>query len=96
MFTNEFTNNFKSQISKFKIIIKIYLIFKSFKQLYSQTEFTNKLSKLFSLIIWNYDKIDISIQKIRKLSNKNSQFNIMFLEISSIYLYIKKIGLCKK
>ena len=96
LFTNEFTNNFKSQISKFKIIIKIYLIFKSFKQLYSQTEFTNKLSKLFSLIIWNYDKIDISIQKIRKLSNKNSQFNIMFLEISSIYLYIKKIGLCKK
>ena len=51
---------------------------------------------IFSLIIWNYDKFDDNIQKIRKLSNKNSLFNIMFLEINSMYLYIKKIGLCKK
>jgi hypothetical protein len=95
-FSSDFIDNFKSIISKFKIVIKIYLIFKSFKQFYTHKEFTNKLSKLFSLIIWNYDKFDDNIHKIRKLSNKNSLFNIMFLEINSMYLYIKKIGLCKK
>jgi hypothetical protein len=96
IFKPDYLNNFENLIEKFKIIINLYLIFKSFKYFYSHFDYTNRLSKLFTLIIDNYDVIDIHIYKIRKLSNKNTAFNYIFLHLNSIYLYIKKIGLCKK
>ncbi len=96
IFKDDYLNNFNNQIEKFKIIINLYLIFKSFKYFYSYFDFTNRLSKLFSLIIYNYDQVETHLYKIRKLSNKNTSFNFIFLQLNSIYLYIKKIGLCKK
>ncbi len=96
-----FTDNFIDQfvphvILKFKIILQLYLIFKSFVYLYINNEYITKLSKLFSLIITNYDEIENNIHKIRKLSNKNTLFNMIFLELNSLYLFIKKNGFCKK
>ncbi len=95
-----FDRNFMEKISilleKIKLSINIYILFKSFTIYYLNKDYCIKLSKLFSLIIYNYDQIEKHTYKIRKLSNDNTEFNKIFLELNSIFIYIKKIGLCKK
>ena len=93
---NSLLDKFDSIINDYKKILNIYLIAKSFKFLYGSFEYIIKLAKLFSLIMYLYDSVDIHIIKIRKLGNKKSVFNIVFLHLNSTFIYLKKIGLCKK
>lgn len=93
---NSIIDKFDFYINEYKKILHIYLIAKSFKLLYGSQEYVIKLSKLFTLLIYLYDLVDLNIFKIKKLSNKNSGFNNVFLKFNSIFKYIKKIGLLKK
>ncbi len=83
-------------INIFKELINIYLILKYIKLLYWNDKFILEYIKIFEYIIYIFDKIEDSIDKIRKLSNSSSVSSKCFKELNSIYLFMKKIGLCKK
>jgi len=89
-------DKFDFYINEYKKVLNIYLIAKSFRLFYGSQEYIIRLSKLFTLLTYLYDLIDLNIFKIKKLGNKNSGFNIVFLKLNSIFKYIKKIGLFKK
>ena len=91
-----YENHKQELLEKIKLSFGVYILFKSFTIYYLNQEYSIKLSKLFCLIIWNYDQMEKHINKIRKLSNGQTEFNKIFLELNSIFIYVKKIGLCKK
>ena len=90
-------------IKHYKNICDIYIILKSIIISYddindsiNNNSIIKDMTKLYSYIISLYDKINDNIYKIRKLSNNKTDVNILFLELNCIYIYIKKISLCKK
>ncbi len=95
-FDETYIRDSQELFEKLKMSIHIYFLFKSFTIYYLDSTYSNKLSKIFSLIIYNYDEIEKNITKIRKLANDTTNFNKIFLETNSILIYMKKIGLCKK
>lgn len=93
----------KDSINNYKNICDIYIILKSIIISYDDLNdnlndniIIKDMTKLYNYIISLYDKINDNVYKIRKLSNKKSDVNILFLELNCIYIYIKKISLCKK
>lgn len=95
IFHSDYEKNFIKNIEKFKSIINLYLILKFIKLIFYQEKFIEHYIMIFEKIIYIYDKIDDSIDKIRKLSNGLESSNI-FSVLNSTYLMIKKIGLFKK
>ena len=55
-----------------------------------------KIAKLFTCIMKIYDKIEVSLHKIRKISNNSNDLNKIFLSILSHHIFMKKNGFCKK
>ena len=88
--------NFTSNIENYISMTEIYLILKSISFLLNNNKSIIKIAKLFSCIMKIYDKIDISIYKIRKISNNFTFFNKLFLSILSHHIFMKKNGFCKK
>ncbi len=95
IFQSDYKNNFSYNIEKFKSIINVYLILKFIKLIFFKEKIIEIYIMIFEKIIYIYDKIDDSIDKIRKLSNGLGSSN-MFSILNSTYLMIKKIGLFKK
>jgi hypothetical protein len=98
IFEDDNINNIIIAIQQLKLLINIFIILRCIKFMLVQlpNNFFIKIVKLYSLIIYNYDEIDININKIRKLSNNYTLTNKIFMELNSLYLYIKKIGFLKK
>lgn len=87
---------FKKNIPNYIFITEIYLIFKSMSFLLNSNKSIVKIAKLFTCIMKIYDKIEISLHKIRKISNNSNDFNKIFLSILSHHIFMKKNGFCKK
>lgn len=91
-----YKEDYFENINIFKELINTYLILKYIKFLKWNDEYIYEYIKIFENIIYIYDKIEDSIDKIRKLSSSTSSNSKYFKELNSLYLYMKKIGLCKK
>ena len=89
-------NKLKKNINNYVSITKIYLILKTTSFLLVGNKPIIKISKLFSYIIKIYDIIEISIYKLRKISNNKTEINKIFLDILSHHIFMKKNGFCKK
>ena len=87
---------FKNNINNYISVTEIYLILKSMSFLLSNNKSIIKIAKLFSCVMKIYDNIDLSIHKIRKISNNSTEFNKIFLSILSHHIFMKKNGFCKK
>jgi hypothetical protein len=87
------------KINDYKKICDIYVLIKHIN-ININTLLTNKIHiitcKIFSLVIEIYDSIYSNIFKIRKLSNNKCSINLFFMELGSMFIYIKKIGYFKK
>jgi hypothetical protein len=95
IFSDEFQNSFVIKLNSFKDIIDIFLVLKFIKLNYIEESFLQLYIDIFDSIVFIFDKIDDSIDKIRKLSHGNCKYKV-FNQLNSIYLYFKKIGFFKK
>lgn len=85
-----------NSINNFKIVCNVYVILKCiYVRFYTDTIVIN-LSRMFSTIIVVYDTIHFNISKIRKLSGVKKKINRIFLELNSLFMWMIKIGFCKK
>jgi hypothetical protein len=96
LFDKNFELIFDDSMIKMNMIINDYLILKFIKINYDNDKIIKMYIKIFKKIIYIYDKIDDSIDKIRKLSSSPNNYSKYFIQLNSLYLYIKKIGLFKK
>lgn len=87
---------FKKNFNKYIFLTNLYLILKSMSFLLEPGKSIIKIAKLFSNLMKVYDKIDETMYKIRKISNKTSDINTFFLNILSHHIFMKKNGFCKK
>ena len=85
-------------IEKYKIIIEIFSLIKiiEFKFLLLNKNIIIKHIDLFTILIDINDKIHDNLYKIRKLSNSKSNCSILFKNLNSCFIYIKKQGYLKK
>jgi hypothetical protein len=88
--------NLKNNIEKYISLTEIYLMLKTMSFLLVGNKTIIKIAKLFSNIIKIYDEIDVSIHKIRRISNSCTELHKIFLIMLSNHIFMKKNGFCKK
>lgn len=96
---NDYFNEINSNIiEKYKIIIEIFSLIKiiEFKFLSSNKNIIIKHIYIFTILIDINDKIHDNLYKIRKLSNSKLNCSILFKNLNSCFIYIKKQGYLKK
>lgn len=90
---------FRLKINEYKQICNLYVIIKHISiniNLNISNDIHIFIVKIFSKIIATYDSISSHIFKIRKLSNNKQPITLFFMELNSMFIYIKKIGIFKK
>jgi len=101
---NKFSSNinferFRLKIDDYKQLCNLYILIKHINITLNKGISDNihiLTTKIFSKIISIYDEIDNTIFKIRKLSSNKKTINLFFMELNSMFVYIKKIGFFKK